>query len=88
MVLALLFGYGMWFGVVYRRWNLVGAMTFLAGQITLLVGAALLITWTHDWAGVGQFFTALSAIGLTGLLAAATAAILLGGYGTIRRATV
>jgi hypothetical protein len=88
VVLALLFGYGMWFGVVYRRWNLAGSMMFLAGQITVLLVAAVLVTWTHDWAGVGRFFTALSAIGLTGLLAAATAAILMGGYGTIRRATV
>jgi hypothetical protein len=48
----------------------------------------LLITWTHVWAGTGRFFTALSAAGLTGLLAALTAALRAGGYATIRHATV
>jgi len=86
--LALLFGYGMWFGLVYRRWNLFGSLTFLAAQVTVLLAVALVVTWTHTWAGVGRAFTALSAIGLTGVLAALAAAVLVGGYATLRRATV
>jgi hypothetical protein len=87
VVLALLFAWGMWFGIVYRRWNLPGTLAFAAAQVTVLLAAALLITWAHGWAGTGHFFTALSAAGLTGLLAALAAALLAGGYVTIRRAT-
>lgn len=88
VALALLFGWGMWSGIVYRRWNLPGALAFTAAQVTVLLAVALLITWTHAWAGAGHFFTALSAAGLTGLLAALAAALLAGGYATIRRTTV
>jgi hypothetical protein len=88
VVLTLLFSYGMWIGVVHRRWNLAGTLTFLAAQITVLVAAAVLVTWSRAWDGVGRFFTALTAAGLTGLLAAAAVLVLAGGYTTIRRATV
>ena len=88
VALALLFCWGMWFGIVYRRWNLPGALAFTAAQVTVLLAAALAITWSHAWSGAGHFFTALPAAGLTGLLAALAAALLAGGYATIRRATV
>jgi hypothetical protein len=87
VVLALLFAWGMWFGIVYRRWNLPGTLAFAAAQVTVLLAAALLITWAHAWKGTGHFLTALSAAGLTGLLAALAAALLAGGYVTIHRAT-
>ena len=86
--LALLFVYGMWFGIVYRRWSLFGTLTFVAAQVTVLLGAALVITWAHGWTGVGHFFTGLTIAGLTGLLAVLAAALLVGGHATIRRATV
>jgi hypothetical protein len=88
VALALLFGYGMWFGIVYRRWNLGGTTAFIGAQVAVLLAAALVITWANAWTGTGHFFTALSAAGLTGLLAVATAALLAGGYATIRRVTV
>ena len=37
VLLVLFFGYGMWYGLVYRRWNLPGLLAFIAAQI--LVGA-------------------------------------------------
>jgi hypothetical protein len=86
--LALLFVYGMWFGIVHRRWNLFGTLTFIAAQVTVLLGAVLVITWAHGWTGVGHFFTGLTVAGLTGLLAALAVALLAGGHATIRRATV
>jgi hypothetical protein len=86
--LALLFVYGMWFGIVYRRWNLFGILTFIAAQVTVLLAAALVVTWAHGWAGVGHFFTGLTAAGLTGLLAVLAVALLAGGHATIRHATV
>ncbi len=86
--LTLLFVYGMWFGIVYRRWSLVGTVAFIAAQVTVLLAAALVVTWAHGWAGVGHFFTGLTAAGLTGLLAVLAVALLGGGHATIRRATV
>ena len=88
VVLTLLFTYGMWFGLVYRRWSLLGLAAFLAGQVAVLLIGALAATWTHAWHDVGHFFTALSAPGLAGVLAALTVVLLAGGFSTIRRLTV
>ncbi|MGA7418274.1 MAG: hypothetical protein WB765_20440 [Acidimicrobiales bacterium] len=88
VVFTLLFAYGMWFGLVYRRWSLPGLVGFLAGQVTVLVAGALAATWTHAWHDIGHFFTSLSAAGLTGLLAALAAVLLAGGYATMRRVAV
>jgi hypothetical protein len=86
--LVLLFGYGMWFAIVYRRWKLIGTVTFIAAQVTVLLAVAAVITWAHAWTGFDHFFPALSAAGLTGLLAALAAVLFAGGYATIRRTTV
>jgi len=88
VALTLLFAYGMWFGIIYRRWSLIGSIAFSAAQVTVLVTAALLITWSHSWRNTGHFFTAMSAVGLTGILAALGAALLAGGYATVRRIAV
>jgi hypothetical protein len=88
VALALLFVYGMWFGIVYRRWNLIGAIAFIAAQVTVLLAAALIVAGAHAWPGVGHFFAGLTAAGLTGVLAALTVALFIGGRATIRRATV
>lgn len=86
--LMLLFVYGLWFGLVYRRWGLVGLVAFVAAQISVLVAGAVVVTWTDAWHAVGHFFTALSADGLTGLLAALTAVLFAAGFTTMRRLTV
>jgi hypothetical protein len=86
--LALLFVYGMWYGLIYRRWNLIGMLAFIAAQMLVLLAGALITTWADAWATVGRFFTGLTAAGLTGLLAALTAALLAGGLVTVRRVTV
>ena len=88
VALTLLFIYGMWFGLVYRRWSLVGLFAFLAAQITVLLIGALAATGTHAWHDIGHFFTALSAAGLTGLLAVITVVLFAGGFTTMRRLTV
>jgi len=86
--LTLVFVYGMWFGIVHRRWSLVGTIGFIAAQVTVLLAAGLGVTWAHGWASVGHFFTSLTAAGLTGLFAALAVVLLAGGHATIRRATV
>lgn len=86
--LTLMFVYGMWFGLVYRRWGLIGLLAFAAAQLIVLVGGAAIATATHAWPAVGHFFTTLSATGLTGLLAALAAVLLAGGFTTVRQVTV
>jgi hypothetical protein len=86
--LTLMLAWGMWFGIVYRRWNLVGLLSFIAVQALALTAVLLIIGGAHDWHSVGHFFTTLTIGGLTGLLAALTVALLAGGYATVRRLTV
>lgn len=43
---------------------------------------------TGGWAGLGHFFTTISAAGVTAVLAVAAAALLAGGFATIRRLAV
>ncbi|MEQ4206489.1 hypothetical protein ABN028_07440 [Actinopolymorpha sp. B17G11] len=88
VVLTLVFVYGMWFGLIYRRWNQAGVVIFTAAQVAVLVVAALAITWLDGWSGVGGFFATSSALGLTGVLVLATAALAFGGFTTMRRVTV
>jgi hypothetical protein len=88
VLLALMFIYGMWFGLVYRRWNLLGLLAIIAA-LAIVLGLGVVITsHAHAWPAIGRFFTTLSAAGLTGLLAALTVALLAGGYTTMRRVTV
>jgi hypothetical protein len=88
VLLALMFVYGMWIGLVYRRWNLIGLLAFVAALIIALVAGVVITSHAHAWPAIGRFFTTLSAAGLTGLLAALTVALLAGGYTTMRRVTV
>lgn len=86
--LTLMFGYGMLFGLLYRRWGLLATLAFAAAQVTAALIGVIIVSSSHAWASVGHFFTALSAAGLTGLLAALAAVLLAGGYATMRRVTV
>jgi hypothetical protein len=86
--LALMFAWGMWFGIVYRRWSVIGLLSFIAAQVLALAAVLLIIAAANAWTSVGHFFTTLTITGLTGLLAALTAALLAGGYATVRRLAV
>jgi hypothetical protein len=86
--LALMLAWGMWFGIVYRRWNLAGLLGFIAAQVAVLLLALLAIGASHAWHSAARFFTTLTIGGLTGLLALLTVALLAGGYATVRRVTV
>jgi hypothetical protein len=88
VVLVLLFGQGMWLGLVHRRWGTPGSLTFLAAQITAGVAVVLLITWAHTWPRTGHLLAALPAAGMTGLLAVLAAALFTGSYATIRRLAI
>ena len=84
--LALLFIYGMWFSIVYRRWRLFGTVTFVAAQVAVVT--LLLIGAHYYWRGVSYHLHVLSAAGVTALLAVLAAVLFAGGYATIRRVTV
>ncbi len=86
--LALLFAYGIWYGLIFRRWGMVGLMTFTATQVAVLTAGAVVASWAHAWGSIGHFFTSLSAMGLTGVLAGLAVALLAGGFVTMRRVTV
>ncbi|WP_255952392.1 hypothetical protein [Streptomyces odontomachi] len=84
----LLFVYGMWYGLIYRRAGLLGTAFFGAAQLGALALAAIVATWLHGWTDIGHYFTTVTAIGITGVLAAVVAVLLAGGLVTIRRLTV
>ena len=88
VLLVLFFWYGMWYGLVYRRWNVVGLVTFIAAQVLVVLAVIIAVSTTSNWTAVGHFFTTLTALALTGVLAAVAVALGLGGLTTIRRVTI
>lgn len=86
--MVLLFGYGLWYGLVYRRWNLRGTVVFIGVQMTVALIAVLVAAWTDAWPALGRFFTDLSAVGLTGVFAVLAVVLFTGGFTTMRRVTV
>jgi hypothetical protein len=78
--LSALFVYGMWYGIVNRRWGMLGLIAFLAVQV--------LVVLAYLWAGLARPLTSVSAYDLTGVIAALTVVFLVGGHATIRRITV
>jgi hypothetical protein len=84
------FVYGMWYGIANSRWGLLGTLAFVAVQALVVVTGAIVVSsghW-HVWATAGGSSAGLSALGLTGVVAALAVLLLAGGHATIRRATV
>jgi hypothetical protein len=86
--LAVLFCYGMWFGIVYRRWSLAGAVAFTIAQAAVVTIVIVTLQSAGASSAVGHFFGELTAVGLTGLFAVLAALLVAGGQATIRRAAV
>jgi hypothetical protein len=86
--LVLMGVWGIWFGLVYRRWNLIGLLGFCAAQAFVLAAAIVIAFRANAWHTIAHFFTGLTIDGLTGLLAALTVVLLAGGFATVRRVTV
>jgi hypothetical protein len=80
--------YGMWCGLVYRRWSLPGLSVFFAAQVLVVLIAVIAVSLSHNWSDVGSFFTSSTALLATGILGAAAVAFGIGGYTTLRRTTV
>ena len=88
VVLALMFVWGMWIGLLYRRWGIAALIAFAVPVAAALVAAIVAISDANSWPAIGRFFTTLGAFGITGLLAALAAALVASGYATMRRVTV
>lgn len=88
VLLSMCFVWGMWFGIIYKRWNLFGLLTFAVIQILVLTFGIWAATADHAWTSIGHFFTTLSVTGLTGLLALLGLFLFTGGLATIRRVAV
>ena len=88
VLLVLFFLYGMWYGLVYRRWNVPGLLAFIAAQILAALGVVVVVSMTHNWHAFGHFFATVTAPALTGVLAAIAVAMGLGGFTTLRRVTI
>ena len=80
--------YGMWYGLVFRRWSVPGLVAFIAAQIVVGLLAVVAVSATHSWSGVGHFFTTVTALALTGVLAVIALAMGFGGLTTVRRVTI
>lgn len=87
-LLTAVFLFGLWSGLIYRRFGLVGTVAFFAGLTVAAVAAAILVTWRQAWARVGQALVDLNILGASLLLVLLAVGISLGGYLTIRRITV
>jgi hypothetical protein len=80
--------YGMWYGLVFRRWSVPGLVAFIAAQILVALLAVIAVSATDSWSGVGHFFTTVTALAVTGVLAVIALAMGFGGLTTLRRVTI
>jgi hypothetical protein len=83
------FVYGMWYGTVSHRWGMLGTLAFIAVQALLVVAGVIIgnIEHWHVFPGADRS-SGLTALGLTGVVAALAVLLLAGGHAAIRRATV
>jgi hypothetical protein len=88
VLLALMFVCGMWVGLIYRRWGMLGLLTFAVPVVAALVVGIVAISHAQAWQALGRFFITLSTAGFTGLLALLVAVLVAGGYATMRHVTV
>lgn len=88
VLLVLMFVYGMWYGLVFRRWAVVGLVLFAAAQVLVILGTVVMLTWTDSWPRLGRLFATLTSAGVSGVLAILIVLAGIGGFTTLRRITV
>jgi hypothetical protein len=90
VALLALFVYGMWYGIVSSRWGVLGTAAFVAAQVLVVTAGILLVSFEHwhVWSAATGSFAGLTALGLTGVVAALAVLLLAGGHATIRRVAV
>lgn len=85
--LTLLFVYGLWYGIIYRRWGRVGLVAFIVGQVALIRVWIVVADRGHNWGGAGFSFTP-SAVELTAMFGVLALVLLIGGFALIRQVSV
>ena len=88
VLLSLIFLAGLLFGLIYRRFGIVGMVLFSGALIVVALAAVLLVTWRQWWSQLWSYLADLDILSATGILAIVAAGTALGGYATIRRITV
>lgn len=88
VLLSLVFLFGLWLGLIYRRFSLIGTIVFYCIVSLIVVVAVLIITWRQAWPQVWSFLVNLDILAASGILALVAAVVGLGGFLTIRRITV
>jgi hypothetical protein len=61
-----------------------GRAAFVVAQMLVALAVVAVVTLTHNWTAFGHFFTTVRAPALTGVLAALTIPLGLGGFSTMR----
>ena len=59
VLLSLVFLFGLWSGLIFRRFGLVGAVVAYAAVTLVVVVAVMLITWQQAWPRLWQFLVDL-----------------------------
>ncbi|MGC1185162.1 MAG: ABC transporter permease [Candidatus Dormiibacterota bacterium] len=88
VALAAVYVYGTCYGLIRRRWRRYGLLYFILIQIALIRGGIALGSGSHAWTAFGHFFGTLTAVEMTGMLAAMLGILLLTGFSLIRRVSV
>jgi hypothetical protein len=85
-----LFVYGTWYGIVHLRWGPLGTLAFVVAQVLVVAGVSIAVSAEHGhvWSRAGGSFAGLTALGLTGAVAALTILLLAGGDAAIGRTAV
>jgi hypothetical protein len=84
------FVYGMCYGIVNQRWGPLGTLAFIGAQALVGIAGAVVVSsehW-HVWSNAAGSSPGLTTLGLTGVVAALTVLLLVGGHAIVRRATV
>lgn len=78
------FTVGFWGATLFKRFGVPVLMLILVGLAAVMVGIVAIITLSHSWVAVGEWFTQTGSLGLTLWLLALTAVMTAGSYLTLR----
>jgi hypothetical protein len=88
VLMTLVFVFGLWAGLIYRRFALIGSVIFFGCLSLIVVLGVMVITWRGAWVAFGSFVANLDILAASSLVAVLAVLAGLGGYLTIRRITV
>jgi hypothetical protein len=87
LVMLALFMTGFWFATVYKRWRATGMLVVWTGIALLVLGLLALTAWQGWWPQVGAWLATQTPLSVSGWTALFCAALSVGSYLTLRRAT-